>query len=32
VPWRRVVRIGCWIAVIATTVVLVLSIWLRTRG
>jgi hypothetical protein len=32
VPWRRVVRIGCWIAVIATTVILVLSIWLRTRG
>lgn len=31
-PWRRLVRIGCWIAVSATTVVLVLLIWLRTRG
>jgi hypothetical protein len=31
-PWRRLVRIGCWIAVSATAVVLVLLIWLRTRG
>ncbi|MEN3375886.1 MAG: hypothetical protein V7604_1241 [Hyphomicrobiales bacterium] len=32
VSWRRVVRIGCWIAVSVTAVVLVLLIWLRTRG
>jgi hypothetical protein len=32
VPWRRLVRIGCWIAVLATAVVLVLLIWLRTHG
>ncbi len=31
VPWRRLVRIGCWVAVFATTVVLVLLIWLRTH-